>query len=80
MKKNNFFKPGSKVQWNWMGRPVRGSIKKIYHKRVEKLLRGTLFKRNGSPEMPAYLVKSNAGNEVLKLHSELSKDSGAITQ
>jgi hypothetical protein len=62
---------GTKVQWIWMGRPVKGTIKNIYLKRVTKELRGHIFKRNGSPERPAYLVKSEAGSEVLKLHSEL---------
>ena len=66
------FEIGASVQWNWMGRKVKGSIKKVYLKPVEKMCRDFLFKRNGSAEKPAYLVRSAAGNEVLKLHSELA--------
>ncbi|WP_413289227.1 DUF2945 domain-containing protein [Bdellovibrio sp. HCB337] len=67
------FNIGSKVQWIWMGRPVKGTIKKIYLKPVSKELRGHLYKRNGSAERPAYLIKSEAGSEVLKIHSELRR-------
>jgi hypothetical protein len=66
------FKIGDKIKWRWMGRPVTGVIKKVYFKPVTKIFRGAEFKRNGSPEEPAYLVKSKAGSEVLKSHSELS--------
>jgi hypothetical protein len=75
MKKNQVSKPfkvGDKIKWLWMGRPVKGVVKKIYFKPVTKTFRGTEFKRNASEETPAYLVKSNAGSEVLKSHTELS--------
>ena len=65
------FRVGTKVQWTWMGRPVNGVIKKIYIRPVSKELRGHVFTRNGSLERPAYLIKSEVGSEVLKLHTEL---------
>lgn len=70
-KTSKAFRVGAKVQWIWMGRPVKGTVKKIFLKPVSKELRGHLFTRNGSPEKPAYLVKSEAGSDVLKLHTEL---------
>ena len=70
------FKPGTEVQWNWMGRVVKGSVKQIYFRPIAKTFRETLFKRNGSPETPAYLVKSHAGSDVLKLHTELRATRG----
>ncbi len=66
------FRIGEKIKWRWMGRPVSGVVKKVYFKPVTKIFRGAEFKRNGSKEEPAYLVKSKAGSEVLKSHSELS--------
>jgi hypothetical protein len=75
MKKNEVTKPfkvGEKIKWLWMGRDVKGVIKKIYLKPVVRTFRGTEFRRNGSVEKPAYLIKSDAGSEVLKSHSELS--------
>jgi hypothetical protein len=71
MKSAKTFKIGSNVQWNWMGRSVHGAVKKIYFKPITKVLRGHTYTRNGSFEKPAYLIKSKAGNEVLKLHTEL---------
>ncbi len=70
------FKVGDQIQWNWMGRAVKGIVKKIYFKPVTKTFRGTEFTRNGSPEKPAYLVKSDAGSEVLKSQSELKLSKG----
>jgi hypothetical protein len=67
------FSVGAKVQWNWMGRPVKGKVLKIYLEPISKVLRGHTFIRNGSPERPAYLVKSEAGSDVLKSHTELSR-------
>ncbi len=71
MKTQKPFKIGTVVQWNWMGRAVCGSVKRIYFKPISKVLRGHLFKRNGSADIPAYAIMSKAGNEVLKLHQEL---------
>jgi hypothetical protein len=67
------FPIGAEVQWTWMGRPVKGKILKIFVKPVSRTLRGHEFKRNGSPEKPAYLIRSAAGSDVLKLHTELRK-------
>lgn len=66
------YKIGSLVQWNWMNHKVKGTVEKIYLKPVSKIFRGTTYKRNGSPERPAYQVKSLAGNQVVKIHSELT--------
>lgn len=67
------FPVGSSVEWIWMGRKVRGEIKRIYLKPVMMILGGTPFKRNGSSRKPAYLVESQAGRRVIKLHTELTK-------
>ena len=72
------FKVGDKIKWNWMGRAVSGVVKKVYLKPVSRIFRGTEFKRNGSTECPAYLVKSKAGSEVLKSHRELSVASSKV--
>ncbi len=71
MKMKKTFKPGAKVKWNWMGRTVNGTVEKMYVTRVSKSFRGTVFTRLGSVQKPAYLVKSAAGNLVLKSQTEL---------
>lgn len=66
------FKLNQKVQWKWAGGIVDGVVKEIYHESVSRLIKGKMIKRNGSPEKPAYLVQSEAGNLALKLQTELS--------
>lgn len=66
------FKKSSKVQWKWLGGTVDGVVEEIFFEPVTKEIKGKKIKRNGSPEKPAYLVKSEAGNLALKLESELA--------
>lgn len=65
------YKVGQKICWKWMGRMINGEIVSVYESSIELEIKGKLIKRNGSPEKPAYLVKSEAGNLALKLHTEL---------
>jgi len=66
------FKKNSKITWNWAGGIIHGTVVEIYEGPIEKIIKGKKIKRNGSVEKPAYLVKSEAGNYALKLHTELS--------
>lgn len=66
------FKRSAKVQWKWLGRTIHGVVEEIFTKPIEREIKGKKIKRNGSEENPAYLVKSEAGNEALKLGTELS--------
>jgi hypothetical protein len=67
------FKKGARVQWKWLGGIVEGTVVESYLTPVVREIKGKKIKRNGSPEKPAYLVKSVAGNEALKLQTELMK-------
>jgi len=67
------FKINTKVQWKWLGGIIDGVVKEVYFSPVIKVLKGKNIKRNGSPEKPAYLVQSEAGNYALKLHTELTQ-------
>jgi hypothetical protein len=69
------FKFRTKVQWKWLGRPIHGIVKEVFLTPVTKTIKGKQIKRNGSPEKPAYLVESDAGNLALKLHTELTETS-----
>ncbi|MES2526632.1 MAG: DUF2945 domain-containing protein [Bdellovibrionota bacterium] len=67
------FKVGSEVHWNWAGGVVEGKVEEVYFCPIEKEIKGSKIKRNGSNEKPAYLVRSAAGNIALKLHTELKQ-------
>ncbi len=65
------YRVGAKIQWKWVGNPVLGTVEEVFFGPVERIIKGKNIKRNGSVEKPAYLVKSEAGNVALKLHTEL---------
>ncbi len=67
------FKQKEKVQWKWMGSFIYGQVEEVFTEPVTREIKGKQIKRNGSPEKPAYLVRSEAGNLALKLESELQK-------
>ena len=73
MSQNSAYKVGDSVQWKWLGRAILGQVKKVFYKPVSQVIKGKTIKRNASPEKPAYLVESEAGNLALKLETELSK-------
>lgn len=61
------------------GGVIQGQIEEVHFAPIEKEIKGSKIKRNGSVEKPAYLVRSEAGNIALKLHTELHKANGSIT-
>ena len=67
------YKVGQKIAWKWAGNLIHGVVEEIFQGPIEKEIKGKRIKRNGSVEKPAYLVKSEAGNFALKLHTELVK-------
>ena len=66
------FKPNSRVEWKWLGRPIVGTVEEVFTQPVVRVIKGKRIKRNGSPQKPAYLVRSEANNIALKLETELS--------
>lgn len=66
------FKKGAAIQWKWLGNTIDGVVVDIFTKPIVREIKGKKIKRNGSEGNPAYLVKSVAGNEALKLGTELS--------
>ena len=65
------FQAGQKVAWNW--RSGRGAPKSVerFERQVERTIKGSTIKRNGSADDPAYLIEQDDGDRVLKLGSEL---------
>lgn len=66
------FKKGEPIQWRWLGNTIDGVVLEVFTESVIREIKGKKIKRNGSVENPAYLVKSTAGNEALKLATELT--------
>ena len=68
------FKKGDAVTWSWGSGTAKGKIAEVFHEKVERKIKGKEITRNASREEPAYLVKQEDGDEVLKSGSELKKD------
>jgi len=65
-------KEGSKVKWQWGDGTASGEVVKIYKSDIEKTIDGSSVKREASQNSPAYLIKQEDGQEVLKSNSEVS--------
>ncbi len=67
------FRKDAWVTWNWGAGDAEGQVKEVFTRRVERTLKGAKIVRNGDEENPAYLIRQEDGDEVLKSHSELRK-------
>ena len=74
MSDSNKFGKGQRVKWNWGGNDAFGKIEERFERDVERTIKGSKITRHGSAENPAYLIKQDDGDQVLKLGSELSED------
>lgn len=64
-------KKDAKVEWQWAGSVISGTVEEVFTESVTKEIKGKKITRHGTPEKPAYLVRSQAGNLALKLATEL---------
>ena len=67
MKKNDA------VTWKFGKSEAEGKIVEKFEEPVEKKIKSAKVKRNASKEEPAFLIKQENGNKVLKSESELKK-------
>jgi hypothetical protein len=66
-------KKGDTVHWNFGKGEAEGKVEKKHTDPVTKTIKGAKVKRNASEDKPAYEVKQESGNTVLKSESELKK-------
>ncbi|RYD88943.1 MAG: DUF2945 domain-containing protein [Sphingobacteriales bacterium] len=66
-------KKGDTVHWNWGSSEAEGKIEKKHIEPVKKTIKGSSVKRNASKDEPAYEIKQDNGNKVIKSESELKK-------
>lgn len=68
-----FMKKGDKVTWKWGKGTAGGEIVKKYTEPVDKTIKGAHVKRKVDKDQPAYEIKQEDGDKVLKSESELKK-------
>ena len=65
------FEVGDKVKWNWGSGEAYGEIRRVYTRKVTRIIKGSEITRNGTEAEPAYDIVQDDGDEVLKSQSEL---------
>jgi len=65
-------KTEDRVSWSWGKGAGTGHIAERFERRVQRTIKGTKIVRNGTPGDPAFLIRQDDGDTVLKLGSELS--------
>lgn len=67
------YSEGTQVKWNWGNGTAQGEIETVYTSDVTRTIKGTDVTRNASDNVPAYYIKQDDGDAVLKSHSEVEK-------
>ena len=62
---------GDKVKWDWGDGTGTGKVTERHTEDVSRSIKGTEVTRHGSQDNPAYYIKQEDGDAVLKLESEL---------
>ncbi|MGP1351756.1 MAG: DUF2945 domain-containing protein [Parasphingopyxis sp.] len=73
---SNSFQTDQYVEWDWGQGTAKGQIAERFEREVTRTIDGTEVTRDGSEDNPAYLIKQDDGDEVLKLGSELRAANG----
>ena len=62
---------GDKVEWDWGNGTGTGTVSKVYTQKTTVKIDGSEITRKASDDCPAYLIKQEDGDEVLKSDSEV---------
>ena len=71
MSNSNSFQSDQYVKWDWGNGTAKGQITERFEREVTRTLQGSEITKQGSEDNPAYLIKQDDGDEVLKLGSEI---------
>ncbi len=71
MSNSNSFQTDQYVEWDWGNGKGKGQIKEGFEREVTRTFQGSEVTKDGDEDSPAYLIKQEHGDEVLKRGSEL---------
>ena len=71
MSSENSFQTNQYVKWNWGNGTGCGQIEERFEEKVTRSLQGSEITKDGDADNPAYLIKQEDGDQVLKRGSEL---------
>ncbi len=67
------YSAGATVKWKWGDGTATGKIETVYTEKTTRKIKGTEVTRKASEDEPAYYIKQDDGDTVLKSHSEVTK-------
>ena len=67
------YSAGTTVKWKWGDGTATGKIETVYTEKTTRKIKGTEVTRKASEDEPAYYIKQDDGDTVLKSHSEVTK-------
>jgi len=67
---------GSDVEWKWGRSKGEGKVTQKFTDDVERTIKGKAIKRKADKGEPAFLIRQEDGDRVLKSQSELKKTDG----
>lgn len=65
------YKEGDKVKWKWGQGTAEGEVETVYTRKVTRKIKGNEVTRDADDDCPAYYIKQDDGDGILKSHSEL---------
>lgn len=69
------YSEGDHVEWDWGSGTAKGEIETVHTSKVSKTIKGSEVTRDADDDCPAYTIKQEDGDIVLKSHSEVRKAS-----
>lgn len=67
---------GNEVAWTWGRSEARGKVTRKFTRDVERRIKGKTVKRKADADEPAFLIRQENGDRVLKREAELRKTHG----
>lgn len=67
------YREGDEVAWQWGDGRGTGKVEIVHKSKITKTINGSKITRKADEQCPAYTIKQDDGDRVLKSHSEVSK-------
>lgn len=67
---------GNEVGWRWGSSKAEGKVAQKFTEDVKRRIKGKTIKRKADDKEPAFLIKQEDGDRVLKSQSEVKKTHG----
>ncbi|NNU16194.1 DUF2945 domain-containing protein [Parvularcula sp. ZS-1/3] len=67
------YNKGTEVKWDWGQGTATGEVQESFTEKTTRQIDGNDVTRDASSDCPAYMIKQDDGQRVMKSHSEVRK-------